>query len=40
MSIKRAVFFISDRTAITAETFGHSLLIQFDDVILVKESIF
>jgi [pyruvate, water dikinase]-phosphate phosphotransferase / [pyruvate, water dikinase] kinase len=32
MSIKRAVFFISDRTAITAETFGHSLLIQFDDV--------
>jgi hypothetical protein len=32
MSIKRTVFFISDRTAITAETFGHSLLIQFDDV--------
>ncbi len=32
MSITRAVFFISDRTAITAETFGHSLLIQFDDV--------
>ena len=26
MSIKRTVFFISDRTAITAETFGHSLL--------------
>lgn len=32
MSVKRTVFFISDRTAITAETFGHSLLIQFDDV--------
>jgi hypothetical protein len=32
VSIKRTVFFISDRTAITAETFGHSLLIQFDDV--------
>lgn len=32
MSIRRTVFFISDRTAITAETFGHSLLIQFDDV--------
>jgi len=27
---KRTVFFISDRTGITAETLGHSLLTQFD----------
>lgn len=30
MTGKRAVFFISDRTGITAETLGHSLLTQFD----------
>lgn len=30
MSEKRTVFFISDRTGITAETLGHSLLTQFD----------
>lgn len=29
MSKKRTVFFISDRTGITAETLGHSLLTQF-----------
>lgn len=29
---KRTLFFISDRTAITAETLGHSLMTQFDDV--------
>jgi regulator of PEP synthase PpsR (kinase-PPPase family) len=29
MSTKRTVFFISDRTGITAETLGHSLLTQF-----------
>ena len=29
MSDKRAVFFVSDSTAITAETLGHSLLTQF-----------
>lgn len=28
---KRSVFFISDRTGITAETLGHSLLTQFDE---------
>ena len=28
----RAVFFISDRTGITAETLGHSLITQFDTV--------
>ena len=39
MSIRRAVFFISDRTAITAETFGHSLLIQFDDVEFLKSTL-
>ncbi|WP_018716989.1 posphoenolpyruvate synthetase regulatory kinase/phosphorylase PpsR [Arhodomonas aquaeolei] len=31
MAGKRAVFFISDRTGITAETLGHSLLTQFND---------
>jgi len=30
MTQKRTVFFISDRTGITAETLGHSLLTQFD----------
>ena len=30
-SPKRTVFFISDRTGITAETLGHSLLTQFDE---------
>ena len=29
MSEARSVFFISDRTGITAETLGHSLLTQF-----------
>lgn len=29
---KRTVFFLSDRTAITAETLGHSLLTQFDGI--------
>lgn len=32
MSQKRAAFFISDRTAITAENLGHSLLSQFDSI--------
>lgn len=31
MAAKRTVFFISDRTGITAETLGHSLLTQFDE---------
>jgi len=30
--MKRTVFFVSDGTAITAETFGHSLLTQFEDL--------
>lgn len=30
MEKKRTVFFLSDRTGITAETLGHSLLTQFD----------
>ncbi len=29
---KRSVFYISDSTGITAETLGHSLLAQFDDI--------
>src|SRR5215813_3859187 len=32
MTQKRAAFFVSDRTGITAEMLGHSLLTQFDDV--------
>lgn len=31
MDSKRPVFFISDRTGITAETLGHTLLTQFED---------
>ncbi len=30
--MKRSVFFLSDRTGITAETLGHSLLTQFEDI--------
>ena len=30
--MKRTAFFVSDRTGITAETLGHSLLTQFDSV--------
>ena len=29
-SANRTVFFVSDGTGITAETFGHSVLTQFD----------
>jgi regulator of PEP synthase PpsR (kinase-PPPase family) len=32
MSLKRTVFFISDRTGITTEMLGHSLLAQFESV--------
>ncbi len=32
MSLKRSAFFVSDRTGITAEMLGHSLLTQFDAV--------
>ncbi len=30
--MRRTVFFVSDGTAITAETFGHSLLTQFENI--------
>lgn len=33
MKVKRAAFFISDRTGITAELLGHSLLTQFDEIL-------
>ena len=36
--IKRSVYFISDGTAITAETLGHSLLAQFPNVCLLYTS--
>ncbi len=39
MTGRRLAFFISDRTGITAETLGHSLLTQFDGVALEKVSI-
>ncbi len=32
MSIKRTVFFVSDSTGITAETLGHALLTQFENL--------
>ena len=32
MSIRRSAFFISDRTGVTAEMLGHSLLTQFEQV--------
>ncbi|HET7135113.1 MAG TPA: kinase/pyrophosphorylase, partial [Casimicrobiaceae bacterium] len=32
MSERRTVFFISDRTGITAEMLGNSLLTQFEDL--------
>lgn len=32
MTVKRTAFFVSDRTGITAEMLGHSLLTQFDAV--------
>jgi [pyruvate, water dikinase]-phosphate phosphotransferase / [pyruvate, water dikinase] kinase len=33
LTAKRTVFFISDGTAITAETLGHSLLTQFNQIL-------
>src|SRR5215510_9454353 len=32
MTQKRSAFFVSDRTGITAEMLGHSLLTQFDQI--------
>lgn len=37
--MKRKVFYVSDRTGITAETLGHSLLTQFDGIQFERESI-
>ncbi|MGD2140538.1 MAG: pyruvate, water dikinase regulatory protein [Burkholderiales bacterium] len=34
--MRRTAFFVSDRTGITAEMLGHSLLTQFDDVIFTE----
>jgi len=31
-SMRRTIFYLSDGTGITAETIGHSVLTQFDDV--------
>lgn len=39
MTVQRIAFFVSDRTGITAETLGHSLLTQFDEVDLEKVSL-
>jgi regulator of PEP synthase PpsR (kinase-PPPase family) len=35
--MKRTVFFVSDGTAITTETLGHSLLTQFPDIEFIQE---
>jgi len=37
--MKRSVFFLSDRTGITAETLGHSLLTQFEGVTFQKTTL-
>jgi len=39
MSQKRTAFFISDRTAITAENLGHSLLSQFDSIVFKRTTL-
>ncbi|MGF1529677.1 MAG: kinase/pyrophosphorylase [Candidatus Competibacterales bacterium] len=36
---QRTAFFVSDRTAITAETLGHSLLTQFDGIVVKRVSL-
>ncbi|PWV62355.1 posphoenolpyruvate synthetase regulatory kinase/phosphorylase PpsR [Plasticicumulans acidivorans] len=36
---KRMAFFVSDRTGITAETLGHSLLTQFDALNIEKQAV-
>jgi [pyruvate, water dikinase]-phosphate phosphotransferase / [pyruvate, water dikinase] kinase len=38
-TMKRSVFFLSDRTGITAETLGHSLLTQFEGVTFRKTTL-
>ncbi len=37
--MKRTAFFISDRTGITAEMLGHSLLTQFEGLKFTRETI-
>jgi regulator of PEP synthase PpsR (kinase-PPPase family) len=39
MNIKRSAFFLSDRTGITAEMLGHSLLTQFDEMDFAETTI-
>src|SRR5689334_7837321 len=39
MSVKRSAFFVSDRTGITAEMLGHSLLTQFDQVLFTETTL-
>ena len=39
MPNRRTVFFISDRTGITAEMFGNSLLSQFEDFQFQRQTI-
>src|SRR6478736_6328663 len=39
MSQRRTVFFISDRTGITAEMLGNSLLTQFEDIVFHRVTI-
>lgn len=39
MKVKRSAFFLSDRTGITAEMLGHSLLTQFDDLEFTETTI-
>ncbi|HXD50366.1 MAG TPA: kinase/pyrophosphorylase, partial [Burkholderiales bacterium] len=39
MPPKRTAFFISDRTGITAEMLGHSLLTQFDQVVFSETTL-
>lgn len=36
---RRGIFFISDGTGITAETLGHTLLTQFDDIVFHRTTI-
>lgn len=39
MAIRRTVFFVSDRTGITAEMLGNSMLVQFDGVQFARQTI-
>ena len=39
MNHRRTVFFISDRTGITAEMLGNSLLTQFEDIVFHRVTI-